>query len=197
MASVSIDKLDQLSLLILFAINATNGKALNETHLQKIMFQTMKVLKTNPDNVGYRAHYFGPYSDMIKESKDSLESLGYITEKNGKIVISDLVKEKVTEIKPPTEEIGFKIKTVAKYLSELKHDELLLMIYCDDLDINDGRYLENSQIKNEIMNNRVPIAIGMYRSGKISIGRAAELAGTDIREFQNELTKRFGAVYVN
>lgn len=197
MASVTIDKLDQLPLLILYAINATDGNAVNEVHLQKIMFQTMKVLKVDPETVGYRAHFYGPYSDTIKENEKSLESLGYITEKNEKMGIAESVKDKVSEIKPPSEEIGFKIRTVAKDLSRLKNDELLLMIYHDEEVLHKGKYLENSEIKDDIMRNRIPIATGMYRSGKISLGRAAELAGMSIGDFENMLIKKFGVVYVD
>jgi uncharacterized protein YwgA len=197
MASVSVDKLGQLPLLILYAINATDGKAVNEVHLQKIMFQTMKILKADPEDAGYRAHYYGPYSDVIKEEEKSLESLGFITEKNNRMEISESVKDEVSKIKPPSEEAGFKIKMVAEDLSKLENDELLLMIYSDDLELHDGKYLENSKVKDKIMGNRITIAIGMYRSNKVSLERAAELAGTTVRDLEDGLVERFGVVYVD
>lgn len=197
MTSVPIEKLDQLSLLILYAINATDNKAVDETHIQKIMFQAMKVMKIDPEVVGYRAHHLGPYSDNIKEEVKSLKSLGFITEKNDKMEITESVKDEVSKIKPPSEEAGFKIRNVARDLSKLKNDELLLMIYSDDMDSHDGKYLENSEIKDNILMNRIPIVIGMYKSKKISLERAAELAMVDIYDFENILIEKFGVAYVD
>lgn len=197
MASVPIRELDEISLLILFAIYSAGGRSLGETHLQKIMFQTMKVMNYDPDDLEYRAHYYGPYSDVIKESEDSLELLGYITKKSGKIAISESVLEDVSRIKPPTEEIGFRMSILSESLSKLSNEELLLLIYYDDLQNNNGEYLENSEVIDGIMRNRITIAIGMYKEGKVSLERAAELAGVGITEFENRLIKRFGAVYVN
>jgi len=197
MTSVSIDKLDQLPLLILYAINATDDKSVNKIHLQKIMFQTMKVLKVDPKDVGYRPHHHGPFSDKINEEKNSLESLGYLEEKNDVVTIPDSVVSEVSTIKPPSEEIGYKIKTMAEYLSSLENKELLLMIYSDDQNNNNGEYLENSDIIEEILGKRIPIATRMYRAKKISLERASELAGMSINDFENELIKRYGVAYVD
>ena len=197
MTSVSIDKLDQLPLLILYAINATENKSVNKIHLQKIMFQTMKVLKVDPKEVGYRPHRHGPFSEDINEEKNKLESIGYLEEKNDIVTIPDSVVSEASTIKPPSEEIGYKIKTMAEYLSTLENNELLLMIYSDDLSNNNGEYLENSDIIDEILGKRILIAIKMYRSKKISLERASELAGMSIMDFENELIKRYGVAYVN
>ncbi len=196
MKSVSIEKLDQLPLLILYVINSTNGKSVNETHLQKIIFQTMKILDVNPEDVGFRPHYYGPFSDMVKESEDMLKTLGYLVEKNKKLAVNDEFKGDVSKMKLP-DNVAYKIQMVSENLAKLTNDELLLLIYCDDLAHNDGKYLENSTIKERILNERIDISMKMYRSGKVSLERSSELAGMDIRGFKDALLKKYGAVYVD
>ncbi len=196
MKSVPIEKLDQLPLLILFAINSTDGKSVNETHLQKIMFQAMKILDIDPEDVGFRPHYYGPYSDMIKEYEDQLKSFGYLTEKGKKLTIKDDAVEDVSRMKLD-EDKAYKIQLIANNLAKLTNDELLLLIYCDDITHNNGKYLENSVIKDTILSKRASIAADMYRSKKVSLERSAELAGMNIRDFKDTLIKKYGATYVD
>lgn len=196
MKSVPIEKLDQLPLLILFAINSTDSKSVNETHLQKIMFQALKILDIDPEDVGFRPHYYGPYSDMIKEYEDQLKTLGYLVEKGKKLTIRDDAVEDVSRMNLD-ENKAYKIQMIANNLSKLTNDELLLLIYCDDMVHNNGKYLENSTIKDTILNKRVDIAMKMYKSKKMSLERSAELANLDIRDFKDALIKRYGAVYVD
>lgn len=197
MVLVPIEKLDQLPMLILYAINAANGRTVNETHLQKILFQTMKVLNIDPDDVGFRAHYYGPYSDTVKEYEDSLKTLGYLTEKNKKITITDDAKEDVSRMELSDDVLAYKIKMIANDLTKLTNDELLLLIYWDDMTYNDGKYLENSTIKDNILKKRVGLSMNMYKSKKMSLERSSELAGMNIRDFKELLLNTYGAVYVD
>lgn len=197
MASVPINKLDSMPMMILYAIQAADGVPLGKTHFQKIMFQTLKILDIDPDDAGYRAHHYGPFSNYIEEHKESLELIGYLDEKGGKIKIPESEKRNVAEIKPPSEDKGFRIKVMIGDLSKLTNDEMLLMIYHDDIEETGGKYLENSEVKEDIMRRRMPIAVKMYRGKKISLGRATELAGIGLREFEEILIKKFGAVYVD
>lgn len=189
MKSVPIEKLDQLPLLILFAINSTDSKSVNERHLQKIMFQASKILDIDPEDVGFRPHYCGPYSDMIKEYEDQLKTFGYLVEKGKKLTIRDDAVEDVSRMNLD-ENKAYKIQTIANNLSKLTNDELLLLIYCDDMVHNNGKYLENSTIKDTILNKRIDIAMKMYKSKKMTLERSAELANLDIRDFKDALISR-------
>ncbi len=197
MKSVPIGELEQLPLLMLYAINATETKSLNEVHLQKIMFQTMKVLKCDPKDVGYRAHLYGPYSDCINEEKKELVSLGFLVKKNDRIAIPEHAKKDISKIEPPSEEIGFRIETIAKDFSKLENSELFLVTYHDDIVTSNGKYVENSEIKEEVIRSRIPVATGMYRAKKISLEKASELAGMGVRDFKSMLIEKYGAEYVD
>lgn len=195
MASVPVDELDDLMRLILYSVNATGGKALDDTHLQKIIFQILKIIDADPETFDYRPHFYGPYSDAVEEEKKSLEEIGYLIERNGKIHIVESEVENVSLIKPPSAEYGFRIKNMIRDYDMLSGRESLLMIYSDDIESTGGYYLENSAVKDEIMADRESIAMGMYKGKKVSLERASELAGMNIRAFREGLMKRYGVIY--
>lgn len=195
MASVPVGELDDLMRLILYSVNATDGKAMYGTHLQKIIFRILKIIDADPETFDYRPHFYGPHSDAVEEEKKSLEEIGYLTERNGKIHIVESEAENVGLIKPPSAEYGFRIKTMIRDLDALSRPELLLMIYSDDIESTGGYYLENSDVKDEIMADRESIAMGMFKGKKVSLERASELAGMDIRTFRERLIKKYGAIY--
>lgn len=186
MVSVTVDQLDDLSKMILYAVNTTGGIKVNETHLQKMIFQIMKVMKKDPKMVGYRPHNYGPYSDMVNEGKDALLSYGLLDSVGGRIMISEEAREEVSLIRLP-ESMAFKVGAIAHSLSSLNNDELLLMVYYDDMKYDDGYYLENSEIKDHVLDCRISTAIHMYESRKATLERSSELAGMNIRDFKKLL----------
>lgn len=194
---VSAKDLNQLQKLILYVLRSNGGKPLDEIHLQKIMFQTMKLLGVNPENVDFRPNLYGPYSVRITEEKESLRKYGYLEKDDGHYHIPKVAKDEVGKINAPSPEIGYKIEEVSKYLSNLSHDEILLLIYSDDDRDNNGKFLENSEIYDEIMAKRKNIAIQLYLNKKISRERAADLAGLGLIDFENLLVRRFGKAYVD
>ncbi len=193
-ASVPIKELDKTQLLILYAIYSTDSKSVNETHLQKIIFQITKAIGANPDDLGFRPHLYGPYSDTVKEEKSSLEHIGYLECKNKRISINESEKPEVSRIHVP-EDMEFRIKAVTNSLSKLTQDELLLTIYHDDLK-EGGRYLENSEIIEQVLSNRISTAMKMHIEKKATLERSSELAGMSVRDFTDELIAKFGSAYV-
>ncbi len=188
MPALSIDKLNDLQKMILYVVRSADDVPINETHLQKMMFQVMKATKHDPKAAGFRPHHFGPYSDPINEGKESLKDLGFLSVDKGMISIEPDAIDEVSTLRLP-EITAFRVKMISEYLSKLDNDELLLLTYHDDIEHDDGRYLENSDIKDEVLNKRVTTAIKMYTSGKATLERASELAGMDIRSFEDLLLK--------
>lgn len=193
MASVPVASLDEISKLILYAINSTESKSLDDTHLQKIIFQILKLLKKNPEDFGYRPHYYGPYSDAINENKESLKSMGYLesTSRGKGVCMTDDAKHSSLELKIRPD-IGFRISCISEDFSKLSNDELLLTIYSDDLQRTGGKFIENSEVRNRILGNRKSIATNMYLDGKVSLERSSELAGMNIRDFSNSILELRG-----
>lgn len=62
-------------MLMHYAISATDDMSVNEIHLQKMMFQIMKIMGFDPEDAGYRPHRYGPYSDLIMECERKLNPM--------------------------------------------------------------------------------------------------------------------------
>lgn len=197
MAKVSLDELCDLDLFILYTLNKSESGIPSETHYQKIMFQAMKILGKNPEEVGYVPHYYGPNSHLMDEKKDSLLMLGYLDSKGNGVDIDPSEKKTISRINPPTPDLSFKLELMVEKLCSFKNDELLLVIYYDDLKTTNGKFIENSYVKDDIFRNRIPIAVKMYKTKKVTLCRAAELADLSVREFENEVIRRLGGLNVN
>ena len=187
MNSVSLDDLSSLDLFILYTLNKSESGIPSETHYQKIMFQAVKILGKNPEDFGYAPHTHGPYSHMMSEEKNSLLMLGYLNDDNGSIIINTFEMEMISKIDPSVFNASFKLELMVEKLCSFTSDELLLMTYCDDLAETNGMFIENSSVKEHILRERIPIAVGMYKSKKVSLCRAAELAGLSVRQFETEV----------
>lgn len=186
MPSVRANRLDQESKMILFLIRSSGNVPVNETHLQKIFFQAMKILGMDPKDLGFRPHKYGPYSDFVNENKVELINLGFLKSDSGGLVIDPDAVEDVSTLRL-SEDRAFKLRVMTEYFVAMSNDELLLMIYLDDIDHDGGRYLENSEVRKRVLNRRISTAIGMYERGMITLERSSELAGLDIRRFRATL----------
>jgi hypothetical protein len=65
--------------LVVLAYGAFGGEILGKTSLQKKIY-FIGVGLGKEAKLGYRAHYYGPYSDAVAEANSELKSLGYLTE---------------------------------------------------------------------------------------------------------------------
>ena len=198
MASVSLKEMnrDTASMLILYVLGKMNDGTLDEVQFQKAMFRALLILGIDPAAVGYRPHFYGPYSDLMEEKKKGLEDIGYLDSTGKGVRVSPDESDIVSRISLRKDADDF-VRHMVNSLSGFKNDELLLMTYCDDERKTGGRYIQNSYVRDDIFRNRVPIAARMYHDGKISLDRGAELAGMSVKEFQDELIDRFGCAYVD
>lgn len=61
------------------ALLALGGEICGRTKLQKTIY-FLGVLTGKLDDLGYRAHYYGPYSDAVASAVNRLKSLGFVQE---------------------------------------------------------------------------------------------------------------------
>src|SRR5580658_4177757 len=61
------------------ALDALGGKVQGRTKLQKTIY-FLGVLTGNLDELGYRPHYYGPYSDAVASAVNRLKALGFLEE---------------------------------------------------------------------------------------------------------------------
>ena len=61
-------------------LHAYGGKIEGRTKLQKIVY-FVGALTGHPGDLGYRAHFYGPYSSDVSVAADELQGLGFLTKK--------------------------------------------------------------------------------------------------------------------
>jgi uncharacterized protein YwgA len=59
------------------ALYALGGQVQGRTKLQKTMY-FLGILTGNLEALGYRAHYYGPYSDLIAAAVNRLKAIGFL-----------------------------------------------------------------------------------------------------------------------
>ena len=62
---------------VLLALHATGGEIRGKTKLQKTVY-FLGVMTGHLDDLGYRAHFYGPYSDEMADAARRLRSVGFI-----------------------------------------------------------------------------------------------------------------------
>jgi len=66
---------------VLLVLSEYGGTIQGKTLLQKLTYFTaLAVAPDLPQRLGYRAHYYGPYSDIVDDAVRRLESLGFVEE---------------------------------------------------------------------------------------------------------------------
>lgn len=60
-------------------LNAMGGQIQGRTKLQKTIY-FLGILTGNIDELGYRPHYYGPYSDAVAAAVNRLKALGFVEE---------------------------------------------------------------------------------------------------------------------
>ncbi len=183
MASSEIDKLDDLQKAILFIIGSADA-AVDELHLQKMAFQALKATEFDPREFGFRPGPYGPCSTRVSECVESLRDMGFLVIEGEKASIIPEASDEIASLDLP-EAARFRIEMIVGFISGLDEEELILMTCTDGTESADGHYLKDSEVKDVILKDRVNIAIRMYGSRKATLERASELAGMDLRNFED------------
>jgi len=184
------NELDSEQILTLYAVNRAPDGVPTKTHYQKMMYLILKAMGNNPQNAGYRPHHFGPYSDVVENWRDTLIENGWLDKNSAeRVTVPAELKSDVDRISFPDQILNVKIDSIVKFICSLTHDEVLLYVYTDDVTKGEGM-TKNSDVKERIFGKRVPLALSMVRSGKVSIAKGAELADMDLESFMRQLGKR-------
>jgi uncharacterized protein YwgA len=62
---------------VLLALHAVGGEIQGKTKLQKTVY-FLGLMTGHLDDLGYRAHYYGPYSDDVADAVDRLRSVEFV-----------------------------------------------------------------------------------------------------------------------
>ncbi len=188
MPSSASDKLDDLQKTILFIIDSADAD-IDEAHLQKMVFQALMATGHNPQELGFRPGIYGPCSTRVSECAETLADMGFLASEGETVSVAPDATETVASLDLP-ETDRFRIGMISEYVSGLDREELVLVTYADETESAGERYLEDSEVKDKVLEKRVDIAMRMYETRKATLERASELAGTDIRSFGDLVSER-------
>ena len=165
-----LENLTELQRTVLLLLNANDREAIKgRLWLQKEVFLIANNVKSLMDWCEYEPHYWGPYSGVLAGELDELVSLGLVERGGSRLVLKAFGAEMAAGIGVGPEK-KLLIEDVKFLLNDLTKDELLAFVY-----FAFPRYAEEGVEKSKISGRRSVLVQALYRKGKISLGRAAEL----------------------
>lgn len=181
-----VDLLSPLEKYLLILLSVNNGQPLRgELWMQKEMF----LIGKNVNEVGedFEGYLLGPYSEAVKTAADQFERSGIITrDQRHRISLTSKGEEIAKKIYNSLDEDqrGL-VEDIKELLNDMTRWELLAFIYSTFPETTD-----ESDIKEEVEKRRLFSAISLFRRGKLSLEKSAEVAGLSLREFIIELKTR-------
>lgn len=178
---IDINSLSPLQALILLLLDANNEKPVKgKTWLQKEMF--LLVHNTGKEEIIHGAqfepHHYGPYSETIDAELDALRMMGLI-EVNKLISLRPEGKRLASKLKKVVSNEFLEIvEEIKENLNDLSEDELLAYIY-----FTFPNMTTESRVLERIKHKRERLAVSLYRKGKVSLSKAAQIAGMSVGEF--------------
>jgi len=155
-----------------------------KTWLQKEMFLIAKNTKLK-EMLDFEPHLYGPYSETVDVELENLEVMGLL-EENGNSQWTEEGRKYYKKIsEKASRQILDLISEIKEELNDLSEDELLAYIY-----FGFPETTEEAVRLEKIMKNRVKLAIRLYKKGKVSIGKAADIADMDVKSFMDYLRSK-------
>ena len=185
---IDVKSLSPLQALILLLLDANKGEPVKgKVWLQKEMF--LLVHNTGKDEMiqgaQFEPHHYGPYSETIDAELDILRMMGLI-EINRRISLKPMGRRLASKLrKIVSPEFLELVEEIKGNLNDLSEDELLAYIY-----FTFPNMTTESRVLERIKRKREGLAVSLYRKGKVSLSKAAQIAGMSVRDFIELLRKR-------
>ena len=175
----SLNYVDKFILLLLAAKNYESIPS--SLHLQKEMYLLQNLFAELADETDYEPYFIGPYSEIVDNEIDELVSSNLINRRSGRLELTSESKQILHKFaKEPINEKMNKIEEFKVLLNDLTNNELLAFIYfsypSDDLAKESIEY-------KDLLPKRKNLAMSMYNKNKISVQKAAQIAGEDLEDF--------------
>lgn len=169
-----VEDLTDLDLAILHLLHAGDNDPLKgRTAFQKEMFLIADYIEKIQEQAEFIPHTFGPYSEAAENEMGNLRALGLVKEKGQEYQITTKGVAALGKAKSvfSVEELEA-INDFKQFLNDLSEDELLLFVY-----VSHPAFTEESAVYDRVIKKRIPLAISLYKNGKVSLEKAAFLAG--------------------
>ena len=175
-----LEDLSELKAYIIILLNANNKEAIKgKTWFQKELFLVAKNIKEVEEDASFTPDMFGPFSENAQEQLEELELDKVVIEDGAKVCLSELgsqIAQKL-EQKIPKQKLNM-ISEFKSLLNDLTDEEVLTLIY-----FTFPEFTEESLVAAKIKKNRKRVAIKLYEKNKISLQKAAEIAGEPLEKF--------------
>lgn len=181
------EDLSEVKKNLLLLLSAKSNEAINgKLWYQKQLFLISKNNKKLEEEANFEAYFWGPYSELAESEMEELVQLGVVKQAGGKYILTDIGKDIARTLsKKVSKDENQLIDDVKDFVNGLTKDELLLFIY-----ISYPEMKEDAVEFKQLLPKRKEIAIAMYKKEKISVGKAAELAGVSTDEMIKILQER-------
>jgi predicted HTH domain antitoxin len=164
------------TILLLSANN--NQPITGKVWFQKELFLVSQNLPRLEDEAEFEGSLMGPFSENADAELDHLRIEGLV-ELDGKIKLTQKGQEVADRLKLKTSKETFEILSDMKsFINDLTEDEMLAFVYFSYPDMT----LESIEL-DRIRERRAEIAVSLYRKRKVSIGKAAFIAGLSQEDF--------------
>lgn len=182
-----LNSLSRIQKVALMLLNVDGSPIKGKNWYQKEIFLISKLDKEVKDEIEFKPHNYGPHSYEAEEALENLEDEGLVN------VIGDSEIELTEEGKSAAEYLKSKFtpkelefyREIKTFLNDLTRMELLAYVYQTNKDMT-----TNSVELNNVKNKLLEYAISLYKKGKLSPAKAAEIAEISLETFVRELKKR-------
>lgn len=157
--------------------------------VQKVLFLFRKLLESinpeeGPASAGYVAYDLGPYSEEVEGALGALlkDKLLAVKDKSFFLTAQGTgIAEKLESSKPKA---ASALRSIVDVVELLDSDELILYVYATN-----PEWAKESKIKGILQNKtaRLNLARKLYAAQKVSMERAAEVAGIPVKDFISRL----------
>ncbi|OPY26819.1 MAG: hypothetical protein A4E28_02292 [Methanocella sp. PtaU1.Bin125] len=171
---------------ILLLLSSDNNEMIKgKTKLMKELFFIAQNIPVLEEEADFEADNYGPSSDVVVSDLEKLDVLRLIDGRNDNYVLTELGKKIAQKILSTADKKELDvIADMKKLFKDLSYDEALGLVYFSYPEMT-----EKSLVKNDIEKKREKIALSLLKKGKVSIGKAAEIAGMSMSSFYNKLKK--------
>lgn len=134
----------------------------------------------------FDAYLLGPFSEAVYEYEEQLEVSDYIVHDRDGLKLTEKGRQIASKLWTSVDEKERQmIVDVKTFLNDLSRDELLVFIYSTFRE-----YTDNSMIRKEIEEKRLPIAISLFEKRKVSLERASKIANVPLQKFISILQEK-------
>jgi len=182
-----LNDISEIKKYLILLLSSNNSEPINgKMWYQKELFILAKNDETLSEESGFEPYFWGPYSELAESEMDELVQLGLVKSEGSKYVLTGFGKEAAAKLgdQVPKHEKEL-VDDIKQLLNDFSKDELLLFLY-----VSYPEMCEDAVELRSLIAKRKEIAIGLYKKGKISVGKASELAGVSVSRLVKELQER-------